>query len=99
MSKEVSYQVEGRNGYFAVDLYESEKCLRGPLFTGTRRQAEQVAQELGAAYDLGRVGGWIDLGKGTEGKVLLCHDDRHGIACPQPCLACIEEGCDPSQIY
>ena len=27
-----------------------------------------------------------------------CVDERHGTPCPQPCRACLDEGCDGSTV-
>jgi hypothetical protein len=50
-----TYVVQGRYGYFAVDeLNDHDSGRRGPLFTGTRKQATAVAGALNAAYTMGR---------------------------------------------
>ena len=43
------YEVEGRNGYYAVDQYKGDVCIR-TVFSGTKQRAESVATELNNAY-------------------------------------------------
>jgi len=47
------YEASGRNGYTGVDVYVDGRLMRGPVFTGTRKVAEMVADELADAYEAG----------------------------------------------
>lgn len=58
------YVATGRNGYTAVDELgpTGPAVTRGPLFTGTRKDAELVAYELAVAYEAG----WLDRAAQAE---------------------------------
>lgn len=48
----IHYEVEGRNGYYAVDEFRGDSCLR-PVYSGKRKDAECVAAALNNAYKQG----------------------------------------------
>lgn len=48
------YYVQGRNGYWAIDLYKDGKCLRNIDIFKTKKQALAVADVLHEALRLGR---------------------------------------------
>lgn len=52
-NKMKNYEVQGRNGYWAIDLYENDRCLRLVEIFKTKKQAERVAGELNQAIAYG----------------------------------------------
>lgn len=48
------YKMQGRNGYWAVDLYKDDKCLRNVAILRTKKEATTVTGELNNALELGK---------------------------------------------
>lgn len=48
------YEVQGRNGYYAIDEYIDDVCLRN-VFTGTKKTVLQVKRLLEEALIHGKV--------------------------------------------
>jgi hypothetical protein len=44
------YEVQGRNGYWAIDLYENGECRMNIEIFNTRKLATSVANALNKAY-------------------------------------------------
>lgn len=42
----IDFQVQGRNGYYAIDKYKNHQCLRHVESFKTRKLANSVASEL-----------------------------------------------------
>lgn len=60
-TKRIYWEVQGRNGYHAVDEHtEGESGVSGPVFAGSRKDAEKVAMHLNRAYAMGHENGMID---------------------------------------
>lgn len=53
--EELRAKIEGRYGYSAVDIYDGDSMKRGPVFTGTKFQAEEVQQAINTTlWDFGQ---------------------------------------------
>lgn len=62
-----TYRIQGRNGHFAVDEHNSNDTgVTGPLFTGTRKDAQRVADALNGAYLAGRQDAGRDIARAAE---------------------------------